>query len=275
MQGPLRIIFLVTVLLLWILFGIGLVNGAWSAAQWLMLIMGHLACTIIFVSFVYVFNYGYGMALALIGAALLVLLPSVPAALVGAVAIAFGLRMLRFSHARYQSVSYAANFERQRQANSALPLPARLIMWICVSWLMSFELMPLYFVARAAQLTPWVMAGAALMGIGLVAETVADQQKQAAKARNPSGLVSDGLFGVARHPNYLGEIVFQLGLILACLGSVSGWWEVAVAVLAPVYVIILMVHAGLDADRAQASRYGEDPAYRQYRARTGCFLPGL
>lgn len=274
MKGPLRIIFPVTVLLLWVTFGIGLANGDWTAAQWLMLVLGHLACTVIFVSFVYVFNYGYGLSLAFIGAALLALMPSPAAALVGGLATVFGLRMAWFTHARYQAASYAANHARQKEASRAMPLPAKLPLWIMVSWLMSFEPMALYFVARSGELTGWVMAGSAIMLAGLLLEAVADAQKQRAKARNPGAFVSGGLFGYARHVNYTGEMVFQLGLIVACLGSVSGWWEAAAAVLAPLYIIILMYYAGRDADRQQAERYGADPAWQAHRSRTGCFIPG-
>ena len=278
MKGPLRIIFPLTVLLLWAMFGMGLANGTWTPVQWLMLILGHLACLIIFVSFIYVFNYGYGLALALIGTALLALMPSAQAALIGGIAIAFGLRILRFTYTRYRAGSYSGHVERQQQANTTTPLPVKLVVWIFVSWLMAFELMPLYFVARSTDgepWAPWATAGGLLMLLGLVAEAIADNQKQAAKERNPSGFVTAGLFRLVRHPNYLGEIVFQLGLIVACLGSVSGWREILLAVPAPIYVIILMSYAALDGDRQQASRYGDDPAYQQYRSATGRLLPGL
>jgi steroid 5-alpha reductase family enzyme len=275
MKGPLRIIFPVTVLLLWTMFGIGLAGDTWAATQWLMLAVGHLCCLVIFVSFIYVFNYGYGLSLAVVGLALLALMPSPAAALVGVPAVAFGLRMVAFTHRRYAAASYAGNAARQNQANSATPLPVKLMLWVFVSWLMSFELMSLFFVARGGEVTAWVIAGALLMIAGLIIESVADSQKQAAKARNPAVFVSEGLFRFVRHPNYLGEIVFQAGLIVACLGSVAGWWETLVAALAPAYIVILMTYASLDLDQQQDKRYGADPAYRAYRGRTGRLLPGL
>ena len=56
-------------------------------------------------------------------------------------------------------------------------------------------------------------------------EAVADQQKQSAKALNPTAFVSTGLYARLRHPNYLGEIVFQVGLIVAAVvaGAADGW----------------------------------------------------
>jgi steroid 5-alpha reductase family enzyme len=275
MKGPLRIIFPLTILLLWTMFGIGLANDTWTPTQWLMLLLGHLCCLVIFIQFIYVFNYGYGLALAVIGLALLVLLPSLAAALVAVPAVAFGLRMISFTHQRYQAGSYAESLQRQNAASEAMPLPAKVMLWVFVSWLMSFELMPLFYVAQHGVLTPWVMGGALLMMAGLTIEAVADRQKQAAKLRDPSAFVTSGLFALARHPNYLGEIVFQVGLLIACLGSVSGWWQTLVAILAPGYIIILMAYSSLDLDRQQASRYGTDPAYQSYRKRTGRLLPGF
>lgn len=51
---------------------------------------------------------------------------------------------------------------------------------------------------------------------GLLLEAVADEQKLVAKrAHGASVPVTGGLYGVCRHPNYLGEIVFHLGVRLA------------------------------------------------------------
>jgi steroid 5-alpha reductase family enzyme len=275
MKGPFRVIFPATVLALWALFGIGLSSEAWTTTQWLMLLLAHLCCLIIFVNFIHVFNYGYGLALTVNGLAVLWLMPSLASAVVALPAVAFGLRMIAFTHRRYQAASYAENVARQNQASSSMPLPAKVMLWIFVSWLMGFELMAVFFVAGGAAMTSWVIAGALLMVAGLSIEAVADSQKQAAKARDPVAFVAGGLFRFTRHPNYLGEIVFQSGLIVACAGSVSGWWPVLVAVLAPAYIIILMAYSSLDLDRQQERRYGADPGYREYRDRTGRLLPGL
>ena len=48
---------------------------------------------------------------------------------------------------------------------------------------------------------------------GLLFEAVADEQKLVAKrAHGASVPVTGGLYAVCRHPNYLGEIVFHLGV---------------------------------------------------------------
>jgi steroid 5-alpha reductase family enzyme len=275
MQGELRYIFPATIVLIWILFGLALGAGAWTPAQWLVLGLSHALCAVIFVNFVYVFNYGYALTKALNGLVLLALMPSLPAALVAGLSALFGLRLLQFTHARYRGAAYANNLARQRQANAAMPAPVKIFLWIAVSWLMAFQAMPAYFVARNGSMSGWVVVGAALMLVGLVVETLADHQKQAAKNLEPRAFVASGLFRLARHPNYLGEIVFQAGYIVAAVGSVGGWHEQLMALAAPGYIIVLMCFAGRNADREQAERYGKDPAWQAYRSRTGRFLPGL
>jgi hypothetical protein len=141
-----------------------------------MLVLGALACTVIFVGFVYVFNYGYALSVVLIAIAIAVRDPSLASGLVGAIALAFGARMLAFTHARYGAPGYAGNVARQARADATMPLPVRIMLWLFVSTLMGFELMPLYYVARSGAILPRDVAGAQLGAEGRVHVAVADRQ---------------------------------------------------------------------------------------------------
>lgn len=275
MHGPLRIIFFLTVVLIWVLFGLALAGGTWSGTQWLMLGLAHLACGVVFVKFAYLFSYGYALSMVVVHLAVLAQKPSPAAALVAGLGAAYGLRLWQFVHARYRHPSYAAIRARGDQADATMPLPARLFLWIAVSWLMTYMGMAAYRVAEAGTLNAWVLAGAAIMALGLGLETVADRQKQQAKEQAPEEFVRVGLYASIRHPNYTGEMVFQAGLMLACIGSARSWLEYASCLIAPLYILILMYYAGRDADEQQAKRYGQDPAWQTYQQRSGCFLPGL
>jgi len=274
MNGPLRQIFSLTVLLIWVLFGLSVAGGTWTGTQWLMLGLAHLACAVVFINFAYLFSYGYALSMVVVHLAILVLKPSVAAALVAGLGAAYGLRLWQFVHARYRHPSYAAIKARGDQGDAKMPLPARLFLWIAVSWLMTYAGMAAYQVATTGTLGGWVLAGAALMALGLVLETVADQQKQRAKAAAPGDFARSGLYARLRHPNYTGEMLFQAGLMVACLGSARGWLQYASCLIAPLYILILMYYAGRDADEQQARRYGDNPDYLTWRERTACFLPG-
>jgi steroid 5-alpha reductase family enzyme len=274
MNGPLRIIFSVTLLLMWTIFGLSLANDAWTTTNWLMLGLAFLGCSVIFINFAYVFSYGYAISMLIIHLAILALRPSLAAALIAGLGAAYGARLWRFTHVRYRNATYGWIKARGDKADAALPVALRLYLWVAVSWLMTFTAMSAWRVSESGVLSPWIVAGALVMLAGLLLETVADQQKQAGKTRNPDGFVSDGLYRRIRHPNYAGEMIFQVGLMLACIGSAQSWLEYAACLIGPGYIVILMYYAGVEADEKQQHRYGADPAYGEYRQRSGAFLPG-
>lgn len=274
MNGTLRIIFSLTLLLMWAIFGLSLANGTWTTSNWLMLGLAHLGCAVVFINFAYLFSYGYAISMLIIHLAILALKPSLAAALIAGLGAAYGARLWRFVHVRYRGASYGRIKARGDKADTTLPVVLRLYLWIAVSWLMTFTAMTAWRVSESGELTSWIMAGALTMLTGLLLETIADQQKQAGKVRNADSFVSDGLYRRIRHPNYLGEMVFQIGLMLACIGTASNWLEYAACLIGPLYIVILMYYAGLGADEEQQQRYSADPAYAQYRQRSGTFLPG-
>jgi steroid 5-alpha reductase family enzyme len=236
--------------------------------------VSYLGCAIIFVNFVYVFSYGYAISMVLANAAVMALRPTPAVLLIGALGVAYGLRLGWFVWARYQSQGYSSTRAKGERTNAGVPLPLRLFMWVCCAWLMAFVAMPAWVAGEAATLSVGVVAGALLALAGLVLESVADQQKQSAKALAPTTFVQGGLYARMRHPNYLGEILFQAGLIVTSVAASGSWWSLLAGILGPLYIVILMYYAAHDQDEQQATRYGNDPAYREYRAASGCLLPG-
>ena len=274
-MGPIRYIFPAFVLAMWVICGIGIANGQWTGIHWLMLGMAHLGCTIIFLNFVLVFSYGYGISMVLANGAAMAWQPVPAVLLIGGLGVLYGLRLTWFVYARYRTQGYSATRAKGERANSGVPLPLRLFMWLSCSWLMAFLAMPAWVASGAPGLTPGVLAGGALMLAGLVLESVADAQKQAWKTANPASFVTAGLYARLRHPNYLGEIVFQVGLLVVAIACASGGWALAAGVAGPLYIVILMHYAAHDQDSQQAQRYGQDPAYQAWRRQTHSLLPGL
>lgn len=270
-----RIIFTLSVVAMWALFGIGLAAGTWTGTNWLMLALAHVSCAVVFRNFVYLFSYGYALSMLAVHAGVYASAPSLASALVAGVAALYGIRLWRFIHVRYASDGYAAIRERGERADAAMPLPARIFLWTSVSWLMAFEGMIAWRVAKTGVVTGWVIAGCLVAVLGLVIETLADEQKQAAKRTNPAAPVMDGWYRHVRHPNYLGEIIFQVGLMMAWLGQPADWYDYALCLIAPAYIVVLMIHAAVEADSGQGDRHGGDPAYAAWRERSGCLLPGL
>ncbi|MBL8201217.1 MAG: DUF1295 domain-containing protein [Chromatiales bacterium] len=273
-MGPIRFIFPAFVLAMWVICGLGIASGQWTGIHWAMLGLAHLACAIIFANFVLVFSYGYGISMVLVNGAVMAWRPAPAVLMIGGLGLLYGLRLTWFVYARYRSRGYATTRARGERANSGVPLPLRLFMWVSCGSLMTFVAMPAWVVADAP-LGTGVLAGGALMLAGLVLESVADAQKQSAKAVNPATFVTAGLYARLRHPNYLGEIIFQLGLIVAAVAAATGGWALAAGVAGPLYIVILMYYAARDQDHQQSQRYDTNPAYQSWRNQTSCLLPGL
>ena len=81
------------------------------------------------------------------------------------------------------------------------------------------------------------------------------------------------LFARWRHPNCLGEILLQVGLITTGLASVSNWIQSVAVLLSTLYIVILMVSEARCVGAVQLERYGSDPKYKAYRQRSGSLLP--
>ena len=278
-MGPIRYIFPAFVVAMWVICGIGIANGQWTSIHWLMLGLAHLGCAIIFVNFVQVFSYGYGISMVLANGAVMAWQPAPAVLLIGGLGVLYGLRLTGFVYARDRTQGYSATRTKGDGANAGVPLPLRLFMWVSCGWLMAFLAMPAWVVAGAPGLTPGVVAGGALMLTGLLLEAVADAQKQAGKAANPGRFVATGLYANLRHPNYLGEIVFQVGLVVVAIAAATagglGGWAIAAGIAGPLYIVILMYYAAGDQDRQQGERYGKDAAYQAWRQKTHSLLPGL
>lgn len=75
---------------------------------------------------------------------------------------------------------------------------------------------------------------------GFIIETVADRQKTRFRAsRNKHApFPHHGLWGLVRHPNYLGELLMWSGLTLSASNSFSGWSKLAAFCPAVVFLIL-------------------------------------
>jgi steroid 5-alpha reductase family enzyme len=126
-----------------------------------------------------------------------------------------------------------------------------------------------------APLDAFFWAGAALWVVGFAFEVVADDQKRRFKADpvNKGRFITSGLWAWSQHPNYFGEITLWTGILVIALPLLSGWnWLV---VFSPVFVTLLLTKvSGINLlDAIARKRWGDDPAYQAYRARTPVLFP--
>ncbi|MEM9738061.1 MAG: DUF1295 domain-containing protein [Bacteroidota bacterium] len=114
--------------------------------------------------------------------------------------------------------------------------------------------------------------------LGLLVETIADWQKYTFK-KNPANqgkFIKSGLWYYSRHPNYLGEILFWLGIYLAQIPALENW-EIIMGMITPMMITTLLVFVSgipILEDRADA-RWGTDPSYQAYKDQTSGLVPFL
>lgn len=116
-----------------------------------------------------------------------------------------------------------------------------------------------------------VLDGLALgVGLGAVAiELAADEQMRAfAVTKQPGDVMDRGLWRLARHPNYFGEIGFWVSMWLFAVAAAPGVWWV---VIGPVAMIGLFLGASIPMlDERSTERR---PGYAAYAARTPALIP--
>jgi len=103
----------------------------------------------------------------------------------------------------------------------------------------------------------------------ILLETVADRQLiQFRRSGHEAGqILESGLWGVVRHPNYLGEILFWWGLWILSLAGSPVWWTL----IGPVSMTALFALISVPMmDRHLENRYA---GYRQHKKNTAALLP--
>ncbi|MDJ0643211.1 MAG: DUF1295 domain-containing protein [Erythrobacter sp.] len=126
-----------------------------------------------------------------------------------------------------------------------------------------------------APIGPFFWFGAAVWVIGFAWEIIADNQKSAFKSdpANKGKFIDVGLWKWSRHPNYFGEITLWTGILIMAIPVLSGWsWLV---VISPIFVTLLLTKvSGINLQNKQAKeRWGDDPAYQEYRKKTPALIP--
>ncbi|PTT61112.1 DUF1295 domain-containing protein [Arthrobacter sp. HMWF013] len=123
----------------------------------------------------------------------------------------------------------------------------------------------------------WALVGFVVWAAGFGIEAVADNQKGRFKADPANGgrFISTGLWSKSRHPNYFGEIVLWIGVLLIAVPVVEGWqW---VALLSPVFVAFLLIKgSGIPLLEKKAdSKWGGQADYEAYKKNTPVLIPKL
>ena len=111
--------------------------------------------------------------------------------------------------------------------------------------------------------------------IGFCIEVIADRQKRKFRepAENKNKFISSGLWSWSRHPNYFGEIILWIGVLIIALPTLVGWQYVTVLSIPYVIIMLTKVSGVVKLEDASDQKWGDDEAYQKYKRNTSTLIP--
>ena len=244
----------------------------------LTLVIALVFSSIGFKKYVWFISIGYGFSVAAIGVGLLIAAHDQLTAVTTFACVLFiiyGLRLggyLLFRELR--SSSYNTKMKTEIKSGDGMSMVAKCAIWISAAILYACETSPITFrLANGGSVDALLVIGLIISVIGLVVETTADLQKNAAKKANPRRFVDTGLFSIVRCPNYFGEMLFWTGMFIGGITIYDGALQWIVALLGYLGIIYVMFGGARRLEIRQNKSYGDDPEYRRYVRTTPIMIP--
>lgn len=148
--------------------------------------------------------------------------------------------------------------------------------WLLQATAVWVIMLPVTFAMGAQDLVinmPFLIVGFALSIFGLVYETIADHQKTTFKKKNPTKLITTGLWATSRHPNYFGEILVWWGTLIVVLPYLSGATYLVAFGPAFITVLLLFVSGVNLLEKSWKEKYGKEDYFKEYVRQTSIFIP--
>ena len=241
-------------------------------------------CAVGFYKFVYFLSIGYGFAVAGGGIAVLVMAlvtgseaPLWVLIVQAALFLAYGIRLSGFLLVReIKNAAYRKTLKEATGDEKKIPVFVLVSIWVCVSVLYTAQVSPMLF--RVTNETTGIISpiiGFVISALGLVLESVADNQKTAQKKERPDMVATKGLYRICRCPNYLGEIVFWTGVFVSGVNTYNTVGQWITAILAYICIVYIMFNGAQRLEKRQMARYGENEEYNEYANKTPIIIPLL
>lgn len=235
-----------------------------------------------FKKFVYFLSIGYGFAIAGGGIAIFIMALACSwnteliwlAAIQMVLFVLYGARLSGFLLAReIKSASYKKTMKEVAESKK-IPIFVSITVWIVVALLYVMQVSPMLFRHEFGYTDIIVpLIGVGISVIGLLLETIADFQKSKQKKENPGMVATKGLYRMCRCPNYLGEILFWIGIFVSGITCYDDAFKWIISILALVCIIYIMFNGAQRLEKRQMERYGDNEEYNRYANKTPIIIP--
>lgn len=254
----------------------------------IILIVAAVLSAVGFYKFVYFLSIGYGFAVAGGGIAIFVMAlinpTSAPIWLLAVAAllfVAYGVRLSGFllvrelKNASFKKTDVAKD-TLAKNNEKKMPIFVLATIWISVSVLYTAQVSPMLFRYVGGNEDVVVpVIGFVISVLGLILESIADNQKSAQKKVRPEMVATEGLYKIVRCPNYLGEIIFWTGVFVSGITSYATVGQWITAVLAYICIVYIMFNGAQRLEKRQMARYGDNEEYNAYANKTPIIIPLL
>lgn len=195
--------------------------------------------------------------------------------LLAALVIIWAIRLGTFLFSRIQKAGKDDRFDEIKPDFFRF-LNAWTIQGLWVTFTASAALIGITTTARK-ELDAFAVVGFLLWLAGFAIEVTADSQKSRFNAdpANKGKFIRSGLWSRTRHPNYFGEIVLWIGVLVIALPVLQGWgW---VALISPLFVALLLTRiSGIPLLEKKAdAKWGGQAEYEAYKQNTPVLIPRL
>lgn len=246
----------------------------------IMLAVALVISAIGFYKFIYFISIGYGFAVTGLGIAMMVMFGGQLNAVTGICCVLFmvyGCRLGGYLLVReLKSASYRDTMKREIKDGSTMKFSVKCCIWISCALLYVLQVSPVFFrLASGGETDAVTVIGMVIMACGILLESMADHQKSAAKAKNPSRFCDEGLYRIVRCPNYLGEVLFWTGVLVSGVTVLSGVIQWIAALTGYICIVYIMFGGARRLEIRQNRNYGKDPEYQAYVKKTPILLPWI
>lgn len=245
---------------------------------WILLGVALIVSSIGFKKYVWFISLGYGFSIAAEGIAMLIIYGetlTVATVILAVLFIVYGFRLSGYLAIReFKSSSYKKHMTNEIKSGTDIPFGVKIAIWVTCALLYLMQVLPVLYrfsTYSADSVTSYV--GIGIMVVGLVLETAADIQKNAAKKKNPRRFVDTGLYRIVRCPNYLGEMIFWTGVFISGIGALTGFGQWFLSALGYIGIIFVMFSGARRLEIRQNKNYGNDPEYQAYVKKVPILLP--